>query len=219
MEPGIPTSIMKKKPNLAISPLATAGRLASVPRTSERDAAAEDEEPAAPPPTLDLARRRSVTIVTPRESVSSVCSCCASAPCRPRGTLSAWLRRAGRTYKVQFIDELSRPCTVDGANGALVKGGHQFFCACFCGLRYGCVHAWGMRVCVCVCVWCVVVVVCGVWCVVVVVCVCAYTALGHLYWGAGCMLLHLRRKRMNTLGDDQTVSQGMAQSQPVSWTA
>ena len=150
MEPGIPASIMKKK--LAISPLATAGRLASVPRTSERDAAAEDEEPAAPPTTLDLARRRSVTIVTPSKSVSSVCSCCASAPCRRRGSVSAWLRRAGRTYKVQFIDELSRPCTVDGANGALVKGGHQFFCACFCGLRYGCVHVWGMDVCVCVCV-------------------------------------------------------------------
>ena len=81
MEQTITTGILKKKANLAISPLARSGLLASGLRASEHDTA-EDEEPARPPPNLDWTRRRSVTIVTPIETVSCVCMVCTAA-CRP----------------------------------------------------------------------------------------------------------------------------------------
>lgn len=67
-----PTSIMKKK--LAVSPL-VAGHLAQESKANDHGTAEEEEEPAQAPPNQDWSnRRRSVTIVTPVESVSCVCT-------------------------------------------------------------------------------------------------------------------------------------------------
>ena len=68
-----PNSIMKKK--LAVSPL-VAGHQAPESKASDHGSADEEEPAQPPPPTQDMGRRRSITISTPAESVSSVCMVC-----------------------------------------------------------------------------------------------------------------------------------------------